>query len=272
MDAFAGQRPRTASATVDMAVLASFLSLTGSGRRWSSSPAWWCVAPDCASTRPLVNRRGERVYAPLLAYVASMHHDHHDRYDRHGAKQPERFDPARAAVLDDPARFAYVSPDVLLAELAPAASATLVDFGAGTGLYAITLAQRRPDLRIVALDEQPAMLERLRIAVVRAGATNVEVVDPSGLESFRGRADGVLALNVLHELGDAALDDLRSLLAPRGVALFVDWNADVERPVGPPRDHVYAVDDALQRLERARFNVEMRAALPYHFVLAARLG
>lgn len=201
---------------------------------------------------------------------AHHHHDHHGHHDRHGAKQPDRFDPARAAILDDPARFAYVSPDALLAELAPAPSATLVDFGAGTGLYAIALAQRRPDLRIVALDEQPAMLEHLRAAIARAGVTNVEAADPSAMETVRGCADGVLALNVLHELGDAALDELRGLLTPDGVALFVDWNADVERPVGPPRDHVYGVEDAVRRVERAGFAVEVRAALPYHFLLAAR--
>jgi SAM-dependent methyltransferase len=193
-----------------------------------------------------------------------MHHD------RHGAKQPGRFDPARAAILDDTARFAYVSPDSLLAELALPPSATLADFGAGTGLYAIALAQRRPDLRIVALDEQPQMLEYLRNAIERAGVTNVEAADPSALDALRGRAGGVLALNVLHELGDAALGELRALLPSDAVALFVDWNAEVERPVGPPRDHVYSPSDAKRRLEAAGFTVEMRAPLPYHFVLAGR--
>lgn len=192
-----------------------------------------------------------------------MHHD------RHGAKQPSRFDPARAAILDDTARFAYVSPDTLLADLGLAPSATLVDFGAGTGLYAIALARLRPDLRIVALDEQPDMLVHLKAAIDHAGASNVEAVDPSGLAALHGRADGVLALNVLHELGDAALGDLRTLLAPDGAALFVDWNADVERPVGPPRDHVYNCVDAVRRLKGAGFAAEVRPPLLYHFALLA---
>jgi SAM-dependent methyltransferase len=197
------------------------------------------------------------------------HHDHHDRRDRHGAKQPSRFDPARAAILDDTARFAHVPPDTLLAALALPPSSTLVDFGAGTGLYAIALAQRRPDLRVIALDEQPPMLDHLRAAIARAGVTNVEAADPSVLATFRGSAGGVLALNVLHELGDAALAEVRALLSSEATALFVDWNAEVERPVGPPRDHVYAPADAVLRLESAGFSVETRTALPYHFVLAA---
>ncbi len=190
--------------------------------------------------------------------------------DRHGARQPDRFDPARAAVLDDPARFEYVPPDALLAELAPPASATLVDFGAGTGLYAIALAQRRPDLRVVALDEQPAMLDHVRAAISRAGTPNVEAADRSALQTLRGAVSAVLALNVLHELGDAALDELRALLVPNGTALFVDWNADAERPVGPPRDHVYTADEAVRRLAQTHFSVEVRPALPYHFMLTAR--
>ena len=190
--------------------------------------------------------------------------------DRHGAKQPGRFDPARAAILDDEARFAYVSPERLLAELDPAPSSTLVDFGTGTGLYAIACAARRPDLRVVALDEQPAMLEYARAAVARAQAGNVEVRDPTALEELRGRADAVLALNVLHELGDDALEAVRTLLSTLGTALFVDWNAEVERPIGPPRDHVYAPAEAARRLAAAGFATQVRAALPYHFAIAAR--
>jgi SAM-dependent methyltransferase len=187
--------------------------------------------------------------------------------DRHGAKQPDRFNPARASILDDAGRFAYVPPAALLEALAPPPSSTLLDFGAGTGLYAVELARMRPDLRILALDEQPSMLERLRAALAQAGVPNVAAIEPPDLATLRGSVERILALNVLHELGDAALRVLRELLAPGGAALFVDWNADVDRPFGPPRDHVYGPREAERRLADAGFTVVGRSAFAYHYAL-----
>ena len=185
-------------------------------------------------------------------------------HERHGAKQPNRFDPARAAILDDPARFAYVSPDALLALLEIPAGGTLVDFGTGTGLYALEIARRRPDVRVLALDEQPQMLAHVRDAIARAALDNVEAVSSDAVDALAGSTDRVLALNVLHELGDHALGEVRSLLDAEGTAVFVDWNADVERPVGPPRDHVYSAADAAERLENAGFAVVEQRTFAYH--------
>jgi SAM-dependent methyltransferase len=188
--------------------------------------------------------------------------------DRHGAKQPDRFDPARASILDDAGRFAYVPPAALLEVLAPPPSSTLLDFGAGTGLYAVELARLRPDLRILALDEQPPMLERLRAAIAQAGVPNVAAIEPPALAAQRGGVERILALNVLHEVGDDALRVLRELLAPPGgAALFVDWNADVDRPFGPPRDHVFGPREAERRLAEAGFAVVGRSAFAYHYAL-----
>jgi SAM-dependent methyltransferase len=186
-------------------------------------------------------------------------------HERHGAKQPNRFDPARAAILDDPARFAYVPVEALLDLLEIPADGTLVDFGTGTGLYALEIARRRPDVRVLALDEQPQMLAHVRDAIARSALNNVEAVSSDAVEALACSADGILALNVLHELGDRALGEVRSLLAVGGNAVFVDWNAGVDRPVGPPRDHVYHVADAEARLNAAGFGVVSRRTFAYHY-------
>jgi SAM-dependent methyltransferase len=198
------------------------------------------------------------------------HHEAHEHgEDRHGARQPRRFDPKRAARLDDRTRFEYLPPDRIFAFLAVAQGACVVDFGAGTGLFALELANRRPDLRIVALDEQPQMLEHLRARLVLAQAPNVSPLHTSELAALWGGVDAVLAINVLHELGDEATAQLAALLKSRGRIVVVDWNAAIERPIGPPRDHLYTPTEARSRLEHVGLCVTERAPLKYHFVLTA---
>ncbi len=189
--------------------------------------------------------------------------------DRRGARQPERFDPTRAALLDDRERFDYLPPERVIAVLDPPRDGLVVDFGAGTGTYALEIARARPDVTVVALDEQPEMLERLR-GKPEASLPNLEAALPDRLAALAGRADRVLALNVLHELGDEAIRELASLLSPQGFVVVIDWDAETERPVGPPRAHVYNTDEATKRLESVGLRIERLAPMRYHFVLRAR--
>lgn len=196
-------------------------------------------------------------------------HPAHPGADRQGARQPERFDAKRAAKLDDRTRFEVLPPDAIFALLGAPRGARVVDFGTGTGLFALELARRRPDLDIVALDEQPEMLERLRSNPALAQAPNVSPWHSADLARLNGTADAVLLINVLHELGDEATVELAALLKPRGRIVAVDWNGAIERPVGPPRDHVYTPAEARARLERVGLRVTEQPPLKYHFVLTA---
>lgn len=205
---------------------------------------------------------------------AVMPHDHHDDQnhdhgsDRTGAQQPSRFDPARAARLDDPGRFAYLPVADVLALLDIPRGATLCDFGTGTGTYAIEIAQQRPDVRILALDEQPEMLAFLRAKPAARALANIVPMLPGDLEPERGRIARVLGLNVLHEFGDDALASVRTLLAPDGRALFIDWNGAVERPHGPPAEHLYTPESAAARLIEHGYAVTAHAPFAYHYALS----
>ncbi len=198
------------------------------------------------------------------ANVAIMHDE------RHGAKQPERFRTERAAALDDTARFAYVSPERIVELLAIPAAGTVLDFGTGTGTYAIEIARRAPHATVLALDEQPEMLAKLAAKPEAATLANLRAVEPKDLGSYTSGVERIFAFNVLHELGDDALRALVGLLRRDGLALVVDWSADVERPVGPPNDHVYGADDARARLEAFGLTVERVDGFPYHHAFLAR--
>jgi SAM-dependent methyltransferase len=197
------------------------------------------------------------------------HHGHHG-HDRHGARQPERFDPARAALLDDPRRFDYLPPAKILEMLDVPQGGVVIDFGAGTGAYSIEIACRRPDLTVVAFDEQPQMLEMLTAKPAAAELKNLKPVLATDAASLMATADRILGLNVLHELGDDALRGLAAMLKPGGRALFIDWNAEVDRPIGPPKDHVYTRAEAVKRLAQFGFAKVGERGLPYHYVVMVR--
>lgn len=199
--------------------------------------------------------------------VAAGHH--HDQ-SRHGAKQPAVFDPSRAALLDDPQRFAYLPPETIFALLDAPVNGTVVDFGTGTGTFAIELASRRPDLKVIAFDEQPAMLELLKKKPLTNQLGNLRPLLTDKIDSIRGMADRVLAINVLHEVGYEVLREMSQLLAPQGSILIIDWDGAVDRPVGPPKGHTHTMDEARSRLADAGLAVESLQPLRYHFVLRTR--
>jgi len=158
----------------------------------------------------------------------------------------------------------------LFALLDPPERGRVVDFGAGTGYLTFKLARARHDVRVYAMDEQAPMLDRLRERVKSERVTNVEVIDPAAFADMEN-VDAILAVNVLHELSDASLESIVSALDDRGTALFVDWNAAIERPVGPPAAHVYTLDEAKKRLAAAGFIVGLERMLTYHYVVRASL-
>ena len=104
------------------------------------------------------------------------------------------------------------------------ADATVVDLGAGTGRFAVSLAPRVR--RVVAVDVSPAMLEVLRGRA--AGHGNIEVVE-AGLLTYEHRGQPAAAVhsrNVLHQLPDVwkalALRRMFHMLRPGGVLRLRD--------------------------------------------------
>jgi ubiquinone/menaquinone biosynthesis C-methylase UbiE len=151
------------------------------------------------------------------------------------------FDPKHADRLESPERLRELPPSTVVDLLRLKGDETVVDYGAGTGVYTIPVAAALPGGRVLAVEARGELAERLegklqppeapRVQIIRTGANQVPAAD--------GVADRVLLVNVLHHIHDdpAALAEILRLLRPGGLLVDIDWD-DVDRPAGPPPEHV----------------------------------
>jgi ubiquinone/menaquinone biosynthesis C-methylase UbiE len=147
------------------------------------------------------------------------------------------FDVKRAGMLDTPGRARELRPRELLKEVAEVRRGqTGVDFGSGTGFFALPMAEMvGEEGRVYAVDNSEVMQAHLR-----------EKSPPSNLETVRadvtatGLPDAVaeicLLSSILHEVKEPArlVAEAARLLKPGGRMVVVEFRADVDSP-GPPR-------------------------------------
>lgn len=161
------------------------------------------------------------------------------------SKHERMFHHDHAHKLDDPERRQWLPASEVLDRLDVRPGTTVADIGAGTGYFALPLAERvGPDGRVNAVDLQPQMLERLgarvpegqRVELVHADAAATTLPDCS--------QDLVFLANVWHEVDDpaATLAEVERITRAGGRVAILDWRADLESPPGPPRAHRVAAE------------------------------
>lgn len=131
------------------------------------------------------------------------------------------------------------------------AASSLVDLGAGTGVF--TLAAAAHAGRVIAVDVSAAMVDVMRGKAASAGADNVEVVLGGFLSYDHAGAavDFAYSRNALHQLPDfwkaIALQRIHGLLRPGGIFRLRDLVFDFEPGEAEERIAAWvagAVDDA----------------------------
>jgi len=189
----------------------------------------------------------------------------------------EKFDPSHASKLENPERLVELPPAKLVELLQLTGTETVIDFGAGTGMYSLPIAESLPHGTLFAVDEQQVLLDRLRRKLSErrpAGRVEPLLNVDNHVPLADGAGDRILMINVLHHIYDepAALTEVTRLLAPGGLVVSVEF-ARMERPVGPPNDHVLAADELHAVIEGMGLN-ELAAYEPgevglYHVAIVA---
>jgi ubiquinone/menaquinone biosynthesis C-methylase UbiE len=189
----------------------------------------------------------------------------------------DKFDPMHAPNLEKPERLEVLPPATVVDLLELTGAETVVDYGAGTGVYTVAIAEALPDGRVFAVEALPELVTLLRQKITSELAPRICVVETQDdiVPLDDGEADLVVMVDVLHHLHDrpGALEEVERVLSPHGRFVVVDWE-DMERPIGPPHGHVLAMDTAAQILAGMGLDVgETRVAgdiLKYHYVLVGR--
>jgi SAM-dependent methyltransferase len=150
---------------------------------------------------------------------------------------PEHLDPDYVAGYDKKSASDWSDDIETLLALGVGTTSTVVDFGAGTGAFALAIAPHVA--RVVAVDVSEPM-----VAVMRA--RGVEAVR-AGFLSYEHKGDppdAIYTRNALHHLPDfwkaVALDRLAGLLGPGGALLLSDLIYSFE-----PREADSVIDDWL---------------------------
>ncbi len=185
-----------------------------------------------------------------------------------------KFDIAKLEKLNDTARFEQLPPDVFWRALGePVDAHSIVEIGAGTGLFAAEFARLASAAIVHAADTEQTMVDWMtenrpevaggRIRPILSAETHVPLPDEI--------ADVVYMINLHHELADpdATYADAFRLLGPDGRLLVVDW-APIDTPKGPPQAVRAAPETIRAQLLKAGFTgVRLLDDLPWHSMLTA---
>lgn len=188
----------------------------------------------------------------------------------------DAFDPRHAKELAHPARLEALPPSAVVSLLRLAGDETVVDYGAGSGVYTIAIAEALPRGRVVAVEALPQLAEMLRAKITPELAETLEIVetDANTVTEPDSVADRVVMIDAFHHLHDQpeALAEVVRLLRPGGRFVVVDWG-DRDRPLGPPLDHVLGLDAVRDLLTDMGLDEvethEPGTELPYHLVAVA---
>jgi ubiquinone/menaquinone biosynthesis C-methylase UbiE len=172
----------------------------------------------------------------------------------------------------------FLDPRLLSSHFHIEPGSTVVDYGAGQGVYVPYLAQKVGTTgKVVACEVQRPLVDTIARVAREHGHSNVEVVwcdaaSPAGTKLPDAAADFVVIINTLYQIEDleAAIAEVHRALRPKGIVYVVDW-IDSFGGIGPAPEMVRPRDMTIDLFEAQYFLYEREyPAGSYHYGVAFR--
>jgi ubiquinone/menaquinone biosynthesis C-methylase UbiE len=147
------------------------------------------------------------------------------------APMPEFF----AELIDNPWRRTIQPPSKTALRHGIQPGMTVLEVGPGTGTYTVAAARRAGEEgKIVAIDIEPKMVERVRKRMAKEGLMNIElqVADAHNIPFEDGTFDVIYMITVMGEIPspEAALREFRRVLSPTGTIALSELFPDPDYP------------------------------------------
>jgi ubiquinone/menaquinone biosynthesis C-methylase UbiE len=185
------------------------------------------------------------------------------------------FDVKQAAKLDSEGRLKDLRLDEFVKDVARVAEGMVcIDFGSGTGTFALPLAQYAGNSgKVYAVDNSAEMMGHIQAKKPPPNVVLVQRdVTQTGLDDQI--ADICLLAFILHEVKqpESLVAEAARLLKPQGRLLVVEWKAELESP-GPPKSRRITREQIQQLFGQAGLSlVEYRDWSGNHYIAIGSKG
>lgn len=172
-------------------------------------------------------------------------------------------------VFDDPKRDAWQKPHQVIQALALKPDAAVADIGAGTGYFAVRLANMVKAGRVYAVDAEPAMVKHLAGRAKKEHRPNLVAVAAAPADpKLPAPVDLALLVNVYHHIDGrpAYFRRLQASLKPGGRVAILDFTMD--SPDGPPKEARLPPEKVVAEMKEAGYVLaKEHRFLPQQFFL-----
>ena len=145
----------------------------------------------------------------------------------------DKFDPAHAHKLEGPDRLEALPQATVVDLLQLTGAETVVDYGAGTGIYTVAIADALPDGKVFAVEALPRLVELLREKITPEREKRMCICETGDnvVPLDDGEADRVVMVDVLHHLHDQpdALEEVSECSSRAACS----WSSTGETQRGP---------------------------------------